>query len=95
MVQATWNGQVLAESDDTVVVDGYTYFPEAAVRQDLLRRSDHHTRCYWKGQADYHDIVVDGHTNRNAAWHYLQPSDQAIRAGIQGRIAFWKGVEIR
>jgi uncharacterized protein (DUF427 family) len=92
MVRATWNGQVIAESDDTVVVEGNHYFPVEAVRADVLRPSDTTTVCHWKGRASYHSIVVEGKENRDAAWYYPTPSDAA--ASIAGRIAFWRGVQV-
>ncbi|MEO9470405.1 DUF427 domain-containing protein [Parasphingorhabdus sp.] len=92
MVQAKWNGAVIAESDDTVVVEGNHYFPSDAVKSDLLTASDHTSFCPWKGTASYHSLVVDGETNSNAAWYYPEPKDAA--AEIKDRIAFWKGVEV-
>ena len=92
MVTARWNGTVLAESDDTVVVEGNHYFPRSAVKPDVLVDSDTTSVCPWKGTASYHSVVVDGQTNRDAAWYYPQPKDAAKE--IQDRIAFWKGVEV-
>lgn len=92
MVRATWNGAVIAESDDTVVVEGNHYFPADSVRADCLRASDTQTVCPWKGTASYYTIVVDGITNPDAAWFYPEPFDAA--ASIAGRLAFWKGVVI-
>ncbi len=92
MVQAVWNGQVVAESDDTVVVEGNHYFPRSSVREDVLRDSSHRSRCPWKGVASYFSLEVDGATNRDAAWCYPEPSEAAKE--IAGRIAFWRGVEI-
>lgn len=92
MVRALWNGAVIAESDDTVVVDGKHYFPEDAVDRSLLSPSETSTICPWKGRASYSSIVVDGRVNRDAAWHYPTPSTAA--SSIQGRIAFWHGVKI-
>lgn len=93
MVKAIWNGATLAESDDTVVVEGNHYFPPDSVDSALLRPSDSTTGCPWKGTAHYHHVVVDGAENRNAAWYYPEPKQAA--AEIRGRIAFWKGVEVR
>ena len=93
MVQAIWNDTVIAESDETVVVEGNHYFPRASVREDVLRDSAKQTRCPWKGLASYYTIEVDGKTNPDAAWYYPQPSDAAQE--IAGRVAFWKGVEVR
>lgn len=92
MVKAIWNGATIAESDDTVIVEGNHYFPPGAVDPALLRPSDSTTRCPWKGTAHYHHVVVDGAENRNAAWYYPDPKPAA--AEIKDRIAFWKGVEV-
>jgi uncharacterized protein (DUF427 family) len=91
-MKAIWNGAVLAESDDTVVVEGNHYFPAGAVRREHFRDSDHHTVCGWKGTASYYDVVVDGQVNANAAWYYPEPKDAARQ--IAGRVAFWKGVRV-
>jgi uncharacterized protein (DUF427 family) len=90
--KATWNGMVIAESDDTVVVEGNHYFPRDSVRADYLRDSDTHSECRWKGTASYHSLEVDGATNPDAAWYYPQPKDAAKE--ITDRIAFWHGVEV-
>lgn len=92
MMRATWNGAVLAESDDTVVIEGNHYFPIEAVDRRYLRDSDTHTRCPWKGIASYYSVVVDGKENRDAAWYYPEPS--AAAGAIAGRVAFWRGVEV-
>ena len=92
MVQAIWNGAVIADSNDTVVVEGNHYFPPESVERELLRDSDLTTYCGWKGTANYYDLVVEGQTNAAAAWYYRQPLEAA--RDIAGRIAFWKGVEI-
>jgi uncharacterized protein (DUF427 family) len=92
MARATWNGTVVAESDDTVVVEGNHYFPAESVRADVLRPNDSTTVCPWKGTASYHDVVVDGAVNAGAAWYYPAPKDAA--AEIKDRIAFWKGVTV-
>ncbi|MBX9706634.1 MAG: DUF427 domain-containing protein [Caulobacteraceae bacterium] len=93
MPRAIWNGAVIAESDDTVVVEGNHYFPRDAVDPAVLRPSSTTTVCPWKGTASYHSIVVDGKENRDAAWFYPEPKSAA--AEIRDRIAFWKGVEVR
>lgn len=90
--RATWNGAVLAESTDTVVVEGNHYFPLADVRSELLQLSDSHTTCHWKGEAGYYDVVIDDNVNRDAAWYYPNPSPAAER--IKGRVAFWHGVKV-
>lgn len=92
MPKAVWNDTVIAESDDTVLVEGNHYFPPDAVRQDFLQASEHHTRCGWKGQASYYSLIVEGKTNTDAAWYYPDPLPAA--ENIRGRIAFWKGVSV-
>ena len=91
-MKAIWNGAVIAESQDTVVVEGNHYFPAAAVKREFLEPSDHTSVCGWKGTANYYSLKVAGDTNENAAWFYADPKDAA--AEIKGRIAFWRGVEI-
>lgn len=93
MVRAVWNGVVIAESDDVTVVDGYTYFPASAVDHRYLRASETRSRCYWKGVASYYDVAVEGQVNRDAAWHYPNPSAEAAPL-VRGRIGFWRGVRI-
>jgi uncharacterized protein (DUF427 family) len=93
MTTATWNGTVIAESDDIVTVEGNAYFPREAVREDVLRPSTTHTVCPWKGTASYLSLDVDGAVNTDAAWFYPEPKDAARE--ITGRVAFWKGVEVR
>lgn len=90
--RATWNGAVLAESADTVVVEGNQYFPLADVEKEQIRPSDSHTTCHWKGLASYYDVVVGDKVNRDAAWYYPDPSPAAER--IKGRVAFWHGVKV-
>ena len=92
MATAHWNDGTIAESDDTVVVEGNHYFPPDAVQDGVLRPSDHTSVCPWKGTASYYDVVVDGEINRNAAWYYPEPKDAAEE--IRGRVAFWRGVEV-
>jgi uncharacterized protein (DUF427 family) len=89
-MKAIWRGTVLAESDDTVVVEGNHYFPADSIREEFFRSSDRHTFCPWKGEASYHDIAIDGAVNEGAAWYYPEPKEAA--ANIRGRVAFWKGV---
>ncbi|MDZ5458816.1 DUF427 domain-containing protein [Azohydromonas lata] len=91
-MKATWNGNVIAESDDTVLVEGNHYFPESAVKREYLVSSNHRTSCPWKGQAHYWSLLVNGDLNPEAAWYYPEPSEAA--AEIKGRIAFWKGVKV-
>lgn len=92
MARARWKGAVLAESGDTVVVEGNHYFPRDSVHWQYLEESDHHTVCPWRGKASYYDVVVDGEVNENAAFYYPDPSEEALR--IAGRIAFWHGVKV-
>ena len=92
MAQAKWNGMVIAESDDTVVVEGNHYFPRDSVKADLLSDSEATSFCPWKGTASYHSITVEGETNADAAWYYTDPKEAASE--IRDRIAFWKGVEV-
>ncbi len=91
-MKATWNGTVLAESGDTVVVEGNQYFPADSVKMEYFQPSDTHTVCGWKGTASYYDIVVNGETNEDAAWYYPETKDDA--KNIEGYLAFWKGVEV-
>ena len=91
-MRAIWNGTVIAESDDTVVVEGNHYFPADAVRQELLRPSNTHTICPWKGTASYYSIEVDGQVNKDAAWYY--PDTLPAADSIKSRVAFWKGVTV-
>lgn len=91
-MKALWNGRVIAESDDTVIVEGNHYFPPDSVRRDLLVESDSTTTCYWKGKANYYTLVVDGEENVDAAWYYPRPSEAA--EGIAGYVAFWRGVSV-
>lgn len=90
--RAIWNDVVIAESDSTVVVDGYRYFPEASVHHEFLVPSSHHSVCGWKGRASYFDVSVGGEVNRNAAWHYPAPMPGAWV--VNGCIGFWRGVRI-
>ena len=92
MTKATWNGAVLAQSDDCEIVEGNSYFPAAAIDKQYFRPSETHTVCHWKGTATYHDVVVGGQVNKDAAWYY--PAPKAEAAHIAGYIAFWKGVKI-
>jgi len=92
MPRAIWNDQVLAESDDTVVVEGNHYFPAESISRDFFRDSPATTHCGWKGTAKYYDVVVNGKTNEQAAWYYADPKPEAEK--IRGRVAFWKGVRV-
>jgi uncharacterized protein (DUF427 family) len=91
-VRAKWNGEVLAESDHTVIVEGNQYFPPDDVRTELLEPSAKSTYCPWKGDASYYSVAVGDRRNEDAAWYYAEPFDAA--AAIKGYVAFWNGVEV-
>ena len=91
-MRAVWNGSVIAESNDTVVVEGNQYFPAESVKQDYLVASDTTSICPWKGTASYWTLAVDGHDNKDAVWFY--PETQHAAANIKDHVAFWKGVTI-
>ena len=90
--RASWNGAVIADSSNTIAVEGNQYFPVADVRFEHLRPSDTHTTCHWKGEASYYDVVVGETVNRDAAWFYPEPSKAAER--VRDRVAFWRGVKV-
>lgn len=92
-IRATWNGVVLAESADTVVVEGNHYFRLQDLQMEHFRPSDTHTTCHWKGIASYYDVIAGGSVNKDAAWYYPDPSQAA--ANINGRVAFWQGVVVK
>jgi uncharacterized protein (DUF427 family) len=92
MPKAIWNGTVIAESDDTIVVEGNHYFPPGAIKHEHFTESTTHTVCSWKGTASYFDVVVDGQVNKDAAWYYPEPKDAA--KNISGYVAFWRGVNV-
>jgi uncharacterized protein (DUF427 family) len=91
-MKATWHGKTIAESDDTVIVEGNHYFPDHSIRREYFRASDKRTHCPWKGEASYYDIVVDDAVNPGGAWCYPEPKDAAT--DIKGRVAFWQGVVV-
>ncbi|MEL6674625.1 MAG: DUF427 domain-containing protein [Bacteroidota bacterium] len=91
-MKAIWNNQVLAESNETVVVEGNHYFPASSINKTLFRESEHHSVCPWKGTASYYHLDVEGNINANAAWYYPTASNMAKH--IEGYVAFWKGVEV-
>jgi uncharacterized protein (DUF427 family) len=92
MPKATWNNAVLADSEQTEIVDGNHYFPIDSLNSEFFRNSDAHTVCGWKGTASYYDVVVDEQVNEQAAWYYPDPKDAA--ANLKGYVAFWKGVQV-
>ena len=91
-MKATWNGATLADSAQTVVVEGNHYFQPDSIKTEHFRGSETHTTCHWKGEASYYDVVVDGKTNKDAAWYYPNPSEAAKQ--IKDHVAFWRGVQI-
>jgi uncharacterized protein (DUF427 family) len=91
-MKAMWNGEVVAESDDIVTVEGNAYFPRESVRDDFLQPSGTRSTCPWKGEASYYSLSVGDGLNRDAAWYYPEPKDAASQ--IAGRVAFWKGVQV-
>ena len=92
MKKAIWNGQVIAESDNTVMIEGNHYFPPESVKMEFIKESETHTTCPWKGIASYYTVSVDGKENEDAAWYYPEVSELA--KNIKGHVAFWKGVEV-
>ena len=91
-MKAVWNDKVIAESTDTVVVEGNHYFPPESLKKDYVQSSSHTSVCPWKGLASYYTLNVDGKTNTDAAWYYPEPKSAAQQ--IKGRVAFWKGVNV-
>lgn len=92
MPKAVWNGAILAESDDTVVVEGNHYFPASAIDRTFFNDSDAQTVCHWKGVASYYDVTVEGETNARAAFYYADPYEAA--SDIKDYVAFWRGVRV-
>lgn len=92
MAKAIWNDVILAESDETIIVEGNHYFPRDSINKEYFASSSSHTRCPWKGTASYYNIVVNGDENRDAAWYYPDISDAA--GMIKDYIAFWRGVKV-
>jgi uncharacterized protein (DUF427 family) len=91
-MKATWNGTVIAESDDTVVVEGNHYFPASSLKREYTTFSNHRTTCHWKGEASYYSLLVNGEMNADAVWYYPQPKPEAQM--VKDRVAFWKGVKV-
>ena len=92
-MKAIWNNQVIAESDNTVVIEKNHYFPHDSIKKEYFSTSKTHTTCPWKGEASYYSITVDGKQNIDAAWYY--PEVSALAKGIKNHVAFWKGVEVK
>lgn len=91
-MKAIWNHQIIAESTETINVEGNAYFPPDSINKEFLKHSQNHTVCHWKGTASYFDIEVAGETNKDAAWYYPNPS--ALADKIKDYVAFWRGVSI-
>lgn len=93
MKQAIWNGEVIAESEKTLNIEGNSYFPHESIFPEFFKKSETHTTCHWKGEASYYTINVHGKENKDAAWFYPEVSEQA--RGIKNHVAFWRGVQIK
>lgn len=91
-MKAIWNDKIIAESDNTINIEGNQYFPPHSINQEYFVESETNTVCHWKGTASYYDVVVNGETNSDAAWYY--PTTSGLAANIKGYVAFWHGVEI-
>ena len=91
-MKAIWNNTVIAESDDTVLVEGNRYFPESTLKREFITFSNHKSSCPWKGQASYYSLMVNGDLNTDAVWYYPEPKPEAEM--VRGRVAFWKGVKV-
>jgi uncharacterized protein (DUF427 family) len=91
-MKAIWNNQIIAESNDTIVIEGNHYFPAASISKNYFKKTDTHTVCPWKGTASYYSIEVDGAINKDAAWYY--PKAKEMAKNIENYVAFWKGVEV-
>jgi len=96
-MKAVWNGAVIAESDQTIVIEGNQYFPPDSVHREYLVPSDMHTTCHWKGEASYYTLMVEGQENPDAAWYYPEPkagSTEKVGHDFKDYVAFWRGVEV-
>ncbi len=91
-MKASWNNTVIAQSADTVLVEGNHYFPESSLNKEFITFSNHKSSCAWKGQASYYTLIVNGDTNPDAVWYYPDPKPEAEM--VRGRVAFWKGVTV-
>ncbi len=92
MAKATWNGEVLAESDQTIMIEGNHYFPPDSINKEFFQPNESHTTCPWKGIASYYDLDVNGKVNSGAAWYYPEPKEAAKE--IKNYVAFWKGINV-
>ena len=96
-MKAIWNGEVIAESDETIYIEGNRYFPPESVNKEYFTPSDTHTTCFWKGEASYYNIKVGGQTNEDGAWYYPNPmpgSIEKVKKDFTNYVAFWRGVEV-
>lgn len=91
-MKAIWNGEVIAESDDTVIVEGNHYFPPSSIKKEFFKETSTNSVCPWKGTASYYSVEVNGDANKDAAWYYPETSELA--KNIKGYVAFWKGVKV-
>ena len=91
-MKAVWNGKVIAESDNTIIVEGNHYFPRSTIRNEFFKNSETNTYCGWKGTASYFTVSIDGEENPDSAWYYPKISNAAKE--IEGYVAFWRGVEV-
>ncbi|RLD22803.1 MAG: hypothetical protein DRI71_07065 [Bacteroidetes bacterium] len=91
-MKATWNGEIIAESNDTIIIEGNHYFPPQSIKEEYFSPTETHTTCPWKGVASYYNIEVGEESNKDAAWYYPEVSNLA--KGIKGYVAFWNGVEV-
>ena len=92
MAKALWNNTIIAESSETIIVEGNHYFPPTAIKNEYFKENRQHTTCPWKGVASYYDIVIEGKTNPGSAWFYPQP--KAAADNIKNYVAFWRGVKV-
>lgn len=91
-MKAIWNNQIIAESDETIVVEGNHYFPANSIKEEFFSKSDTFTVCPWKGQASYYTVAVGDEVNQDAAWYYADPKERAKQ--IQNYVAFWRGIKV-
>jgi uncharacterized protein (DUF427 family) len=97
-MKAIWNNQIIAESNDTIVIENNQYFPPDSIKREYFKPSDTHTTCPWKGEASYYNVVVDGKENKDAAWYYPVPkagSVEKVGKDFASYVAFWNGVEVK
>ncbi|NEV93829.1 DUF427 domain-containing protein [Psychroflexus sp. YR1-1] len=92
-MKAIWNEEIIAESEDTILIEGNHYFPPQSINTSYFEESDYHTHCPWKGEASYYTILVEAKKNENAAWYYPDPKPAAEK--IENYVAFWKGVQVK